>query len=548
MAPQSSDAFQMALAACAPMPIISIDLEGMVQSWNEAAELVFGWSAEEVLGRPLPIVPEDRLEEHTEIRRRMLAGERLRRLELVRQKKDGELVEVSLSTSAMYDIASKVIGFMAVLEDITDQRQQEHELRRAKEQAESANRAKSEFLSNLSHEIRTPLNGLLGMMQILESSTLDQEQADAVETAFGSIDRLNRLLGDLLNLSKIEAEQLEKLETEFSLSGLCASICEEYAGAARENGLTFECLRPESAVPELLIGDELRLRHVLYNLVGNAVKFTKRGGVRLAITPLSNEADLSWIRLSVEDTGIGVAEEHLGRLFEPFYRAEGAYNRAYEGAGLGLPLVHKFVRLMGGRVRMESTAGVGSVVHVELPFRIPKEKALGSSPMDAADIARSAENATRGANAPDASDAHGAPTLPAGESRPAPLSILLAEDDRINQLALHRLLQKRGHRVQIANNGQEAVDLFAQHEFDCILMDIQMPVMNGVEATQSIRTSEVLSSRKRVTIFAVTAHAMAGDRERFLAAGMDNYLAKPLKIQDLEKLFLEHGVFAPELP
>ncbi|TVR92446.1 MAG: response regulator [Spirochaetaceae bacterium] len=502
------------------MPIISMDLEGMVLSWNAAAEQVFGWSADEVLGRPLPFVPQEKMQEHMETRRRMLAGERISRLELTRRKKNGESVEISLSASAMYNETGEVIGFMAAIEDISERKQQEHDLRKAKEQAESANRAKSEFLSNLSHEIRTPLNGLLGMMQILNSSDLNEEQSEAVEAAFGSIDRLNRLLADVLNLSKIEAEKLEKLESEFSLRELCATICAEYARAAREKGLSFECPTLGPSVPERLMGDELRLRQVLYNLVGNAVKFTKRGEVRLTITPLSEETQQRWLRFSVEDTGIGVAEEHLGRLFEPFYRAEGAYSRSYQGAGLGLSLVHRFVRLMGGRVSMDSTVGSGTIVHVEVPFRVPEASAVAT----------------------DLPDSH------EGELQHAPLDILLVEDDRINQLALKRLLEKRGHNVEVASNGQEAVDLFAQFEFDCILMDIQMPVMNGIEATQSIRTSETLSARKRVTIFAVTAHAMAGDREQFVAAGMDDYLSKPLKLEALEELFLKHRVAAAELP
>ncbi len=534
---QSSEAFQAAIVACSPMPIISMDLEGKVQSWNAAAEQVFGWSADEVLGLPLPFVTQEKMQEHMETRRRMLAGERISRLELTRCKKNGEPVEISLSASAMYNEAGDIIGFMAAIEDITEQKQHEHELRKAKDQAESANRAKSEFLSNLSHELRTPLNGILGMLQILESGELDEEQTDAVDSAFRSIDRLNQLLADVLNLSKIEAERLEKLESEFSLRELCATVCAEYARLARDKGLSFACPTLEPSIPERLIGDELRLRQVLYNLVGNSVKFTERGEVRLNITPLSDETQPFWIRFSVEDTGIGVAEEHLGRLFEPFYRAEGAYSRSYQGAGLGLSLVHRFVRLMGGRMSMDSTVGLGTVVHVEVPLLVPEAAGAEITPSNACSVTPQTTAATT-----DLPDSH--------EDEPghAPLNLLLVEDDRINQLALRRLLEKRGHKVKVASNGQEAVDLFAQFEFDCILMDIQMPVMNGVEATQSIRASETLSVRKHVTIFAVTAHAMAGDREHFLAAGMDDYLSKPLKLGLLEELFLKHGVVGAELP
>ena len=534
---QSSEAFQAAIVACSPMPIISMDLEGKVQSWNAAAEQVFGWSADEVLGLPLPFVTQEKMQEHMETRRRMLAGERISRLELTRCKKNGEPVEISLSASAMYNEAGDIIGFMAAIEDITEQKQHERELRKAKDQAESANRAKSEFLSNLSHELRTPLNGILGMLQILESGELDEEQTDAVDSAFRSIDRLNQLLADVLNLSKIEAERLEKLESEFSLRELCATVCAEYARLARDKGLSFACPTLEPSIPERLIGDELRLRQVLYNLVGNSVKFTERGEVRLNITPLSDETQPFWIRFSVEDTGIGVAEEHLGRLFEPFYRAEGAYSRSYQGAGLGLSLVHRFVRLMGGRMSMDSTVGLGTVVHVEVPLLVPEAAGAEITPSNACSVTPQTTAATT-----DLPDSH--------ENEPghASLNLLLVEDDRINQLALRRLLEKRGHKVKVASNGQEAVDLFAQFEFDCILMDIQMPVMNGVEATQSIRASETLSVRKHVTIFAVTAHAMAGDREHFLAAGMDDYLSKSLKLGLLEELFLKHGVVGAELP
>ncbi|MEF2143831.1 MAG: response regulator, partial [Desulfovibrionaceae bacterium] len=391
-------------------------------------------------------------------------------------------------------------------QDISAQKNVEKNLIQAKEDADAANKAKSVFLANMSHEIRTPLNGIVAMMQLLEMTELGSEQKQYVSMAMTSSDRLTRLLTDLLDLSRIEAGKMSLNEEEFDTRGVCDSVFELFLVAAQGKGILLERV-VDPNTPPYLLGDESRLRQILFNLVGNALKFTEKGSVRLDMAPIKICEGIVHMLISVTDTGIGIPPERLDELFQPFSQVENSYTRRYQGAGLGLAIVRRLVELMGGHITMDSIPGEGTSVHIVLPFRLPSEDVRTQRP-----------------------------AAPTPRHSGQPMRILLAEDDSSNAYALQALLEKCGHETIIAKNGREALELLQQNEFDVILMDIQMPIMDGMTAANAVRSSVTLGPKKDIPIIALTAYAMNGDREKFLAAGMNGYLGKPVKLQDLRQV------------
>ncbi len=381
------------------------------------------------------------------------------------------------------------------------------ELERACAAAEAANRRKSEFLANMSHEIRTPMNGILGMTALALETRLDARQREYLSIVKSSADALLEIVNDILDLSKIEAGKFTVERVPFALKPLIDDTVRLVATPARDKGLTLVCeLAPE--VPEVVLGDPTRVRQVLLNLLSNAIKFTAQGSVDLDVG-VTRQADGSeQIRFTVTDTGAGIAHEQQALLFNPYAQESESTARHFGGTGLGLSICRHLVELMGGSIGFTSEPGLGSRFCFMLPCRRETLPETGPLP----------------ASGPP-------PNLPERRSRAS--RVLLVEDHPANQKLAIWLLQRQGHQVTLAENGAEAVRLLAALAFDVVLMDVQMPVMDGLEATRRIREQERQRGDKHHPIIAMTAGAIVGDREKCLAAGMDDYISKPITAQIL---------------
>ena len=697
---------------------IAMDHEGAIIDWNAQAEATFGWAERDVLGKPLVevIIPPRFREAHQiGMERYLLTGQAKilgQRLELMALHRDGQEFPVEITISALRLDERRLengvrsldgrhegtpldrsphskdsIVFAAFIHDITNRKAAEAALREAKEAAESANRAKSDFLANMSHEIRTPMNAIIGMTELVLDTPLAEAQREYLLTVRESGDVLLRVINDILDFSKIEAGKLDLFPDVFSLREMLGDAMRSLAVRAHREHLEL-AFRVASDVPETLIGDAGRLRQIVVNLVGNAIKFTQRGEVVLNVSTTENAvspnnldgaivAPTLVLHFHVRDTGIGIAPEKQTVIFEAFEQADTSTTRRYGGTGLGLAISQRLVRLMGGRIWVDSELGIGSTFHFTARFVVPPaplkpvaawmivmhgtrvlivddnatnrlileemlsnwglEPVCAASTRQALECLREATLSERpfaivltDLHMPDADgfilakaireqptlartlvlmltsgdrqgdlakcrelgvsaylfkpikqselfnvlvatlgvtgvEDHAVPTAAAMLEQLPPLRILLAEDSLANQKLAVGLLTKWGHRVTVTNNGAEAVQAWAEppegRPFDVVLMDVQMPEMDGFEATTAIRDRE-RSLGRHTPIVAMTAHAMKGDRERCLAAGMDGYIAKPIRQQEvvavlrsaidglagetgLFRLTAEHDVLAP---
>ncbi len=492
----------MGIFDSSPSVLVAVDCECVVAHWNRTARSWVGLEPEQVVGLPLEqALPQLSWLVDTVLRSMKEATT----LSLTRQAyehaEERRIVDILVSPL----ISDEVYGAVIRLDDVTAQIRMEEGLIAARKSAENANEAKSEFMANMSHELRTPFSGIMGMMRLLQGTRLDDEQRRYVSLAIKASDRFTRLLTDLLDISRIEAGKLDIHEHEFLTADLRDSVMEIFALAGQEKGIFLEFFIDPS-VPPQLVGDEMRVRQILFNLVGNAIKFTEKGGVRVEIVSLPPKKNAGLrVLLSVSDTGIGIPENRVDEIFGSFVQVDGASSRAFQGAGLGLAIVKRLVTLMGGQIFADSVVGEGTDMHVELPFK--EACPLSSQPQACADAPSSV----------------------------TPLHILLVEDDPIITLYTRKLLEKSGHTVVTAQNGLQIFGLPECEKVDCIFMDIQMPVMDGIETTRVIRSSLRPGYRKDIPIIALTAHAMIGDREKFLSLGMNGYLSKPVDAADLRR-------------
>jgi two-component system sensor histidine kinase/response regulator len=640
--------------------IISRDLEGRITSWNQGAKRIYGYDTEEVLGQTianLSLLPES--EEEVEIRNAFRDGTELPQFEVCRRRKNGEVCDISLTMSPIFDADNRCIGFASVERDITEDKrahdavvQAMTKAERAEQRAQRANQSRADFLANVSHELRTPMNAILGMLRLSLAEQLDPVVSDYLAVAKYSADALLDLVNELLDFAKIESGNFEISADEFDVREAIDGPAKVLATKASEKGLEVLC-EIDSKIPAKLIGDGRRISQVITNLLSNAIKFTEAGEIVIGVRKIRRMPSEFRLRFSVADTGIGIAPEHQKTILLPFQQADMSSTRAHPGTGLGLSICRELVSLMGGQLQFKSEVGTGSRFWFDLSLPVADEaKPADKFPRELVDnpkvlivddnptnlrilekifvswsmqpiVAESAEVATRILNqndqlkheialvlvdclmpqvdgfefaekfAEDMGDDYppivlmqsaadlslfadrklDSPvtkylTKPISQSEllntvvdtldlysnaipgekldqievspgvPARvLNILLVEDLPANQKVATAILGRRGHRVVTAPNGRVGLEKVFESEapFDVILMDVQMPVMDGLQATAAIRASED-PAISETPIIAMTAHAMQGDRETCLAAGMDAYLSKPLDARTLIEL------------
>ena len=655
------------LRSATTVAILATNPKGTVTLFNPGAERLLGWTAEEVIGKLSPLnflLPSEVEERAADLGRRL--GKDIRGLgyfaELAHQgiheerewthvRKDGSHVPAKLAVTPLHDANDAISGFLAVSKDLTERKRFEKDLVRAREAAEDASRAKTEFLANISHEIRTPLNAILGMTELALGTQLTADQREYVTAVQDAGRTLLALMNDVLDFSRIEARKLELYTINFPLRETLADVLRTFGLRAYQKGLEL-ILQTGPDVPEMVSADVVRLRQILTNLVGNAIKFTERGEITLrAFVDVCREND-TLIHFSVADSGIGVPPAKLAILFDPFTQADSSTHRKYGGTGLGLAISKELVEVMGGQMWVESAPGRGSTFHFTLPVRgrravapaqpqaqklaglsvlvvddnrtqrdtlaellarrgmkpecapggraaisavenvirqgrtfdlllldaqmpdldgfavaerlrsIPpppkgrrspivlmtvpgmtetetRRGALGiaaslSKPIRESALFDAISQALQAAQSGSGTHRIAPQPVPQPAARPSgrPLHILLIEDNAVNQVVTRRLLEREGHTVAVADNGVRGLEAVTRETFDVILMDVQMPDLDGIETTRAIRSRE-RATRRRTPIIAFTAHAMKEDRDRCLAAGMDEYLAKPVETQIL---------------
>ena len=494
--------------------LMTTDPAGIITDVNKQMEALTGCTRDELIGAPFKDYFTDPERAEAGIKR-VLREKSVTDYELTACARDGKRTVVSYNATTFYDRSRTLKGVFAAARDVTERKRVEAELQLAKAHAESASRTKSDFLASMSHEIRTPMNSIMGIADLLAKTALSPEQEKYVQIFRRAGDNLLNLINDILDLSKVEASQLELERTGFSLSDHLEKVIEMVAARAQEKGLALLCeIAPDVGVD--LVGDPTRLQQVLLNLLGNAIKFTQSGEVSLRVTAHGDARVPTALRFTVSDTGIGIPVDKVDRVFERFTQADSSTTRRFGGSGLGLTISRRLVELMGGRIWVESVVGEGSVFAFAVPFEIW-------------------------------TDANRAVTAPVGEhteSQLPALRILLAEDSPDNCMITLAYLEDTPYLVEIAETGAIACNMFATRQYDLVLMDRQMPVMDGLTATRNIRAWEQQNGRAPTPIIALTASALKGDREKCLAAGCTAFLTKPIRQDVLLRAIKDRSIVA----
>jgi len=495
--------------------LMTTDPAGIITDVNKQMEALTGSTRDELIGSPFKgfFTEPERAQAAIAL---VLSDKKVTDYELTANARDGKKTVVSYNATTFYDRDRNLQGVFAAARDVTERKRVESELKQAKAAAESASRTKSDFLASMSHEIRTPMNAIMGIADLLAKTVLTPEQDKYVQIFRRAGDNLLNLINDILDLSKVEASQLELEQTGFALNELLEKVTEIVESRAADKSLALSCDVARD-VPSYLMGDPTRLRQVLLNLMGNAIKFTEVGGVSLRVTRDVTSSMTTALQFTIADTGIGIGTENLSRVFERFTQADSSTTRRFGGSGLGLTISKRLVELMGGRISVESTPGKGSVFAFSVPFEV------WAGPLAVAEM----------------------PGQRALEAALRPLSILLAEDSPDNCIITAAYLEGTPYRLEIAETGASACEMFASGHYDLVLMDRQMPVMDGLTATRKIREWERTHNRRRTPIIALTASALKGDREKCLAAGCTAFLTKPIKEEVLLQAIKEHTSSVP---
>ena len=498
--------------------IMTTDPSGIITDVNKQMEALTGSTRDELIGAPFKdcFTDPDRAEAAIKL---VLSEKSVTDYELTARARDGKETVVSYNATTFYDRNRTLQGVFAAARDVTERKRVELELNEARAVAESASQTKSDFLASMSHEIRTPMNAIMGIADLLAQTKLSAQQDKYVQIFRRAGDNLLNLINDILDLSKVEASQLELEQTNFGLIDQMEVVMEMVGARAKEKSLSLSC-EIATDVPNNVVGDPTRLRQVLMNLLGNAIKFTETGTVALRVSLESDLVSPTLLRFSVQDTGIGIPEDKLGRVFERFTQADSSTTRRFGGSGLGLTISKRLVELMGGQIWAESAVGAGSTFSFAVPLEVQT-------------IETHAAAVTEGANL---------------DLSLAPLRILLTEDSPDNCTITLAYLGATPYTVEIAENGAVACEMFRTGRYDLVLMDRQMPMMDGLAATRNIRAWEQEIGGNPIPIIALTASALKGDREMCLAAGCTAFLTKPIRQETLLQAIREHTATAFPTP
>ncbi|MDT8447711.1 MAG: response regulator [bacterium] len=526
-----------------PVSVVVTDLAANIEYINPRVTEITGYQPEELLGKNPRLFKSGHHDNafYQKIWNELTAGRQWRG-ELLNRKKNGEHFWESTTLSPVFDDSGRIINYLGVKEDITLQKQRDDELQKARFEAEAANLAKTNFLATMSHELRTPMNGILGMGQILEGDEQDPEKRAMLQVMLSSSRALVQVLDEILDISRIEARQLNSEQKLVDLHNLLENLQQMFSASAQAKHLDWIVETHRIGTPRVM-GDASLITKVLSNLVGNAIKFTPQGSVRLTARNVTYRGGAG-MRFEVADTGVGIPASKLGLIFKSFTQADSSSTRRFGGVGLGLSITQSLVRLMGGEVGVQSREGQGSLFWFEIPA--PPE----DNPHSASKVFDPSYQPPTQAAQPSLNEFHG--VLPKNRETPEPAlpkpklkqkaqhserkhRILVVEDDSINASVIRRILTLNHYQVLEAGNGRIALELLEHESVDLILMDCLMPVLDGFKATRLIRERETKNQQPRLPIIAVTAKAMDEDKALCLDAGMDDYLTKPIEMRQLIK-------------